>query len=443
MTTPEMASVTSVRLGIIKSLGLLVLGLLPWPTDWDMVREAVDSIRSPDSNRTEREGRATGYYESLISGRESTDGYYIDASQRLIGNPAGLVPFKEADVVHYLDGEFLQFELKPSLDRTLFGKPFLTNEFGMHDDPVTLEKPDGTFRVAVLGSSIDMGWGVAYQDTYIHQLQEWLNSHAARMGLVPGRRFEVLNFGVAAYSPMQRLETLRTKVMAFEPDLVIYSATTNDIRLTEIHLCEILRKRIDLKYDFLRAAVAQAALSKEDTRVDADGELVNKTWLKRKLQPFYWSLYDATLAAIAGDCRTAGLPLAMIIVPRVGKADIPLTRGVPVARLKAIASRQGLDVFDLTDSFDPFDPTQIEIAVGDDHPNAIGHRRLFRALARAVVNDKAIYQLLFDPGEAADSPRNDGVEPAPVRNPGAENETHAAETGSAAIPAAAVAPKPL
>ncbi len=327
MTTPEMASVTSVRLGIINSLGLLVLGLLPWPTDWDKVRDTVDSVRSPESSRTERDGHATGYYEGLIGGARSTDGYYIDASQRLIGNPAGLVPFKEADVVHYLGGEFLQFELKPSLDRTLFGKPFLTNEFGMHDDPVTLEKSEGTFRIAVLGSSIDMGWGVSYQDTYVHQLQEWLNSHAARTGLAPGRRFEVLNFGVAAYSPMQRLETLRTKVMAFDPDLVIYSATTNDIRLTEIHLCEILRKRIDLKYDFLREAVAQAALSKDDTRVDAEGELVNKTWLKRKLQPFYWSLYDATLATIAGECRTAGLPLAMVIVPRAGQSRHPTSPG--------------------------------------------------------------------------------------------------------------------
>ena len=62
----------------------------------------------------------------------------------------------------------------------------------------------------------------------------------------------MLNFAVAAYSPMQRLEVLRRKVMAFHPDLVIYSATTLDIRLMEIHLCDMLRKNVDLKYDFMR-----------------------------------------------------------------------------------------------------------------------------------------------------------------------------------------------
>ena len=85
----------------------------------------------------------------------------------------------------------------------------------MHDDPVNVTKSDGTFRIAVLGSSIEMGWGVKHQDTYINQLEEWLNMHSVRLGLVPPRRFEVLNFGVAAYSPMQRLETLATRSCNF------------------------------------------------------------------------------------------------------------------------------------------------------------------------------------------------------------------------------------
>ena len=124
---------------------------------------------------------------------------------------------------------------------------------------MTPEKPEGTFRIAVLGASMDMGWGVRYQDTYVNRLARL----AERRRRAPGRRagrggYEVLNFAVAAYSPLQRLETLRRKVLAFQPDLVIYSATTLDIRLMEIHLCDMLRKRVDLQYDFVREAVAAA-----------------------------------------------------------------------------------------------------------------------------------------------------------------------------------------
>ena len=297
--------------------------------------------------------------------------------------------------MQYLDGEFLQFELLPLVQRTLFGQPFVTNEFGMHDDPVSIEKSDGTFRIAVLGSSIEMGWGVKHQDTYVNQLEEWLNMHSVRLGLVPPRRFEVLNFGVAAYSPMQRLETLRDKVLRFRPDLVIYSATTLDIRLMEIHLCDMLRNNVDLKYDFLLKMAELAGVEQDDRRINVDGEMVNKSRLKHKLRPFYWGLYDKTMEAIAADCRVAGVPLVMAIIPRVGKSDVPATRAEPVARLKAIASHQGLTVFDLSDAFDSFDPGEIEIAAWDDHPNAIGHRRLFLALARAMVKDPEIYRLLF------------------------------------------------
>jgi hypothetical protein len=397
MTAPEMASVATARLGVLKSLALLVVGLLPWPPDWGRLRDVVDSARSPELNRADRDGHAAGYYEGLIGGGHGSERARDAASQRLIGKPSGWIPFQDADVVHYLDGDFLQFELKPLVERVLFGKTFTTNAFGMHDDPLTKEKPKGTLRIAVLGSSMDMGWGVKHQDTYINQLEAWLNVYSSRQLPGSSRRFEVLNFAVAAYSPMQRLDTLRTKVMAFQPDLVIYSATTLDIRLMEIHLCDMLKKRIDLKYDFLREATTLATVNDDDLRVDVGGELINKSRLKQKLRPLYWGIYDKTLSAIAGDCRIAGIPVVMVIIPRVGKADSPSARAEPVARLKAIAAHQGLTVFDLSDAFDAFDPAQLEIAAWDDHPNALGHRRLFRSLARAMVNDPDIYDLLFRP----------------------------------------------
>ncbi len=413
MTTKiETALVASTRIRMLQSFVLLVVAVAPWPADWDTVRGMVDSARSPDLNRAEREGRAAGYYEGLISGNDGSDVLSGEPSLRLMGEPNGLVRFQEADVVHYLEGDFLQFELKPLVRRTLFGQPFFTNAFGMHDDPVAIEKPEGTVRIAVLGSSMDMGWGVRYQDTYVNQLEEWLDTHAVRKGISPARRFEVLNFAVAAYSPMQRLETLRRKVLAFQPDLVIYSATTLDTRLMEIHLCDLLRKNVDLKYDFLRTAASLAAVDDDDIRVDTKGRMLNKDRLKSKLRPFYWGLYDTTLGTIAADCRAAGVPLLLVVIPRVGKADAPSIRAEPVARLKAMAAHHGLTVFDLTDTFDQFEPAMLEIAAWDDHPNAVGHRRLFLALARALVQDHEVYQLLFAPNPVRTTRKGD---PGPAR----------------------------
>jgi hypothetical protein len=395
MTKTQTTSVAVTRAGMLQCIMLLVMTIVPWPADWDELRSMIDSSRSPEFNRAEREAHAAGYYEGLIGGIEHREGTRGEQSLRLLGKPDGWVRFQEADVVHYLEEDFLQFELKPQVERVLFGQPFVTNAHGMHSSPTTTEKPAAGFRVAFVGSSMDMGWGVKLQDTYIHRFQEWLNEHGRRLGLKPERSFEVLNFAVAAYSPLQRLDTVKRKVLGFDPDLVIYSATTLDLRLMEIHLCDLFRKRIDLKYDFLRDVVTLAGICDDDSRVDRDGELLNKAGLKAKLRPYYWGLYDATLGAIAAECRSKGVPLLIVIIPRVGKADAPDTRAEPVARLKAVAAHNGLTVLDLTSSFDDFDPSLLEIAAWDDHPNAKGHRRLFLALARAVVANPDLYQLVF------------------------------------------------
>ena len=117
------------------------------------------------------------------------------------------------------------------------------------------------------------------------------------------------------------------------------------------------------------------------------------------MRPYYWELYDETLGALAGTCRSAGVPLVIVIIPRVGKADAPLARAESVARLKAIAGHHALPIYDLSDSFDRYDPASLEIAAWDDHPNALGHQRLFLALARSLVKDEARYRFAVPQGD--------------------------------------------
>ena len=397
----------SARLCFVQSLLVLIVGLVPWPLDWVRARSILDSTRSPELNRAEREANAGGYYEGLIGG--DVEGSRSELTMTILGKPSDWTRFSAANVARQIDDDFLLFELKPNLNRTLFGQPFTTNRHGMRDREYTVAKPPDVFRIAVLGSSIDMGWGIATDLTYVNQLEDWLNAHAARRGL--SRRFEVLNFAVAAYSPMQRLEAFQRKALAFDPDMVLYSATLLDTRLIEIYICDLIQSEVDPHYDFLRAAIADAGISGDDLRREPDGKLANKAAIKNKLRPSYWALYDRTLGLLADDCRSRGLPLACLIIPRVGKADAPDLRVEPVARLRGIAAHHAIPVFDLTSTFDNLDPARLEIAAWDDHPNTLGHRRLFLSLAHALVDHRAIYEILFpsngNPRPAKDSPGPD------------------------------------
>ncbi|MBX6316264.1 MAG: SGNH/GDSL hydrolase family protein [Isosphaeraceae bacterium] len=373
---------------VVLSVALLVLGLLPMPGG--AARSAQRSARTPGLNRADHETSAGGYYEAILSGGDIARG---ELAMRLLGKPADWVRFLDTDAARHLPGDFLQFELRPNLDLNLYGRPFTTNAYGMRDRPYSQAKPDGIFRIALLGSSIDMGWGVGTDETYENLLEDWLNAHAARRGLA--RRFEVLNFAVAAYGPLQRLEAFRRKAEAFEPDLVLYSTTMLDMRLLELHLCRLLRGRIAIPDDWLRRAIAEAHFSPTELALDDQGELKAKDVVKAKLRRQLWGMADDALGTLTAACRARGLPLLCLIIPRVGKVDAPEARAPIVARFEAIAARHAVPLIDLSAVFDDRDPAELEIAPWDDHPNALGHKLLFRALAHALVDEAAMYRLLF------------------------------------------------
>ena len=391
---------------IAASVSVLALGFAPTEGQ-DALRSAFRSLHAERANRADHDGEAGGYYVGLIDG--DAEGGRDELTLALLGKPPGWANFHEVGADRDLYGDFLQFELIPGIDVSVLGTRFRTNALGLRDRPYAAEKPEGVFRIALLGSSMDMGWGVGDTETYENRFEDWLNARAEADGL--GRRFEVMNFAMAAYSPLHRLESLARKALATGPDLVIYSATRLDQRLLQIHLVGLIGDGVDLKYDFLRRAVAEAGTSRDDLARDSQGRLIDKDALKAKLAPALPGLEAATLETLAAECRSAGVPLAVAIIPRASESDGPSYRADDVDRLHALCDRIGLPTLDLSAAFDEQDPAAIEIAPWDDHPNALGHRLLSKVLARAALDDPVVSRMLFEPAAVPDRP-NSSARPA-------------------------------
>jgi hypothetical protein len=416
MIDPKIHGCRSAHLRTMLLAALLWLGgTAPIPIRW--ARLMRESARSAELNRIDRDAEAGGYYEGLIAGGGDDRQGHTELSMRLTGRPATWARFDHAGVARVAPKEFLLFELLRNLKRTFFGRPFTTNNFGMRDRNYSVEKPEGTIRIALLGASIDMGWGVGTNETYENQLEDWLNKYAVRRGLK--RRFEVLNFAVAAYGPAQRYDVYRNKVKAFHPDLVVYAATLLDPRLQQIHLRGLLRGRLDPKYDFLKSAIARAALDDEDVAIDLDGDLKHKDRLNNKLDPLMWDVEKDALAALVDDTRSTGIAAALLIIPRVGKIDSPENRAAGVDRLKSIARDLGLPVVDASGAFDRIDSSRIEIAPMDDHPNALGHKAIYKAIARVIATDPAIRRVVL-----GDDSTSEEKNSTPAVDPGESNQAH-------------------
>lgn len=95
-------------------------------------------------------------------------------------------------------------------------KPVRINAHGTRGPEFTEAKPSGTVRIISLGDSRTFGWGLNDGETYSALLQKHLQE---KFGL--GKKIEVINCGVNAWSYPQMSVFFREYALRWQPDMVI------------------------------------------------------------------------------------------------------------------------------------------------------------------------------------------------------------------------------
>ena len=131
----------------------------------------------------------------------------------------GTLPEGAMEMLRFSDDIYLGWELRPGvLDH---------NSAGFRGRKTEPGKPPGVWRIAVLGDSVTYGLHVEADEAYPSVLESELD--AARAG-----RVEVLNFGVPGYNSFQEYTLLKTRVLPFEPDLVVLTFTPDDVETSPV-----------------------------------------------------------------------------------------------------------------------------------------------------------------------------------------------------------------
>jgi hypothetical protein len=105
-------------------------------------------------------------------------------------------------------------------DRPVTGK---INRYGWRDSDWSVNKPDGVYRVAVLGDSYVEAFQVEASATFLDLAE-------ARLNLLSNHRFEFMNFGRSGFTQTEQMVVLEDSVLAFSPDMVVlFFLPTNDI----------------------------------------------------------------------------------------------------------------------------------------------------------------------------------------------------------------------
>ena len=97
------------------------------------------------------------------------------------------------------------------------------NKFGFRGDDFSTEKPENTFRIFIVGSSVAYGQHVQEKDTISVQLQELFDKHDLEL------KVEVINGGFGNSWSKTEVKWIKENVSNFEPDLVIALSGWTDV----------------------------------------------------------------------------------------------------------------------------------------------------------------------------------------------------------------------
>jgi hypothetical protein len=362
------AQPSSLTLQFLATAALLAWGLAPPRTASGMPARLRETLRSDLMSRADYERMERGYYEQLLDAGRSLGA--TPDPLALVGRPkrpAAPEPFEGGPLARGV-ADLREFVLKPNLKVAHAGAVWTTNAQGMRDREYPTAKPPGTVRIGFAGDSIGAGWGVGDGQPFEAVLERTLDERSRAGG---GPAVEVLNFAVPGHGPGQRWCHFAQVGWAFEPDLVLFESTQADSGWDERRLRGLLPRGVGWDSPMYRDALARAGARPGGTM---DG-------YKRVLRPYRWDFVAGVFRTAAADCRSRGVPLVLVMVPRVGKPAEP----EDLRRLIALAREAGFSaVVDLSDTYDGIDPATLAVGPNDYHPNAQGHALLARRLDEAL-----------------------------------------------------------
>jgi hypothetical protein len=321
------------------------------------------SLRQETASAVEAAQAVQGYYEEITAARAKIGPWLAGLEGRPV--PAGGTHYPE--LTRPADA-WLERELIPGWSGDIVGGSRLSiNRFGMRDRPdLTQQKPPGTCRLAMVGTSVVMGYRVNDSEPFPRLLEDRLNA-----GRRPGApRCQVLNFGAGMCYAIHRHVLIDRKVFTFEPDAIYYFAHQDEFQGTIEHLAKLAVAGAALPYPGLADVVRKAGVEPG----------MPPRLAEAKLTSFAREVVLCVYRDLVAECRRRGVLPVWVYLPMPGVTDTP----VQATFFVTVAAEAGFTVISLDDWADGHSPAEVKPGPAEHHPNALGHRLIAERLDHAL-----------------------------------------------------------
>jgi D-alanyl-lipoteichoic acid acyltransferase DltB (MBOAT superfamily) len=332
--------------------------------------EVLDSLRLASAsslNRRSAEQFQRGYYENLLDVGRFNDELW-NVYQRM---PKDFVRSLATLGLSHRTGDEQDYELQPLAEGRFVGAIVSTNRWGMRDKDYAQARPADTYRMALLGPSTAMGSGVEQDKSFEAVLEERFNQDLAADSQV---RYEILNFGVAGYSPFHVMYQLERKVLAFEPDAVFYLGHSSDLERASRRWAVMIQRGNAPSDAYLSELQRQTGLRRSTQANEA----------RRRMKPYMDELLGWVYRRIVQDCMDRRVLPVFVYLETVTE-PLEAWRAADRTAVLALARSAGFVVLDLTGVYEGHPPSDLWIAENDGHANVLGNQLIAKRLYRLIL----------------------------------------------------------
>lgn len=269
-------------------------------------------------------------------------------------------------------------------------KYYVLNSGGYRDREHTQKKPDGTFRIIVLGDSFSFPANLkSLEDGWVFQLEKRL--------IEVGQHVEIVNLSKTGFNTQDQIDIVIDQGLSFTPDLVLVGYVLNDadpnrashhlvpplgnsFREEFGYLTQVAKKIVyDRNTEWLRSYLKLRSYGYSFLDIRGSAVLANiqqDRWFEQTTKALYepspFEQQKHHLARLVRVTKERKLPLRVVLFPYLYRlSDAPFAREHElVAR---VFEQEGVPVLDLYPVFSVYPEQELMLGWWDMHPNKNSH----------------------------------------------------------------------
>lgn len=328
------------------------------------------SVKSHQLNLRDEMALTEGYYESVINVNRNLSTRLSEVEEMRPENWEQLAKTTASKDTNNL----LVKTLVANANIVFKNQPFTVNQHGFRDRNYPTQKPDSTLRFALLGSSVELGSGVANHEVFETIAEKELQPLTAPI------HYQFLNYSISGYGLVQHYQNTQfdSRIYVHQPDVVLLAIHKSDAKFIIRGIIDVLKHNTWQNDSILANYIQLHELTAS----------MNEIEIYKRIEPSLNEIAEELLTRIYKQVKARNCQPMLLFVP---ESEIRFKEAAKYNLLE-MGKQIGFKVLSLDGAYNNMNATDLQVTAFDHHPNAFAHQLLAQRFIEVIQKNDSIFR---------------------------------------------------